>query len=234
MRKKDKKKVKQIPNNSNENEKTKKYKLKRKKHPLLWKRIRIALLVIALLVIIVAGIFIGKIFGICKAAKLDMKEVKIKYENSVVKDISGATIAVLTGDENRDPKPISEMSPYLAKAFVAIEDERFYEHKGVDIKRTAAATLTYILHGGESSFGGSTITQQMVKNITTEDDRTWQRKVKEMARAYYIEQEMSKDQILELYLNLIFLGGRTYGVEVASQYYFSKSANNLTLAESAF
>ena len=234
MRKKDNKKVKQIPNNSNENEKTKKYKLKRKKHPLLWKRIRIALLVIALLVIIVAGIFIGKIFGICKAAKLDMKEVKIKYENSVVKDISGATIAILTGDENRDPKPISEMSPNLAKAFVAIEDERFYEHKGVDIKRTAAATLTYILNGGESSFGGSTITQQMVKNITTEDDRTWQRKVKEMARAYYIEQEMSKDQILELYLNLIFLGGRTYGVEVASQYYFSKSANNLTLAESAF
>ena len=234
MRKKDKKKVKQIPNNSNENEKTKKYKLKRKKHPLLWKRIRIALLVIALLVIIVAGIFIGKIFGICKAAKLDMKEVKIKYENSVVKDIYGKQIAELIGDENRKIITIAEMGEYLPNAFVAIEDERYYSHYGIDIKRTAAATLTYILHGGESSFGGSTITQQMVKNITTEDDRTWQRKVKEMARAYYIEQEMSKDQILELYLNLIFLGGRTYGVEVASQYYFSKSANNLTLAESAF
>jgi len=126
------------------------------------------------------------------------------------------------------------MSQYLPKAFVAIEDERFYEHDGVDIKRTAAATLTYVLNAGKSSFGGSTITQQLVKNLTEEDDRTWQRKVKEMARAYYLEEELSKSQILELYLNLIFLGGQTYGVEVASNYYFSKSASDLTLAESAF
>ena len=126
------------------------------------------------------------------------------------------------------------MSQYIPKAFVAIEDERFYDHKGVDIKRTAAATMTYVLNGGKSSFGGSTITQQLVKNLTEEDDRTWQRKVKEMARAYYLEQELSKSQILELYLNLIFLGGKAYGVEVASNYYFSKSASELTLAESAF
>ena len=129
------------------------------------------------------------------------------------------------------------MSPYIPNAFVAIEDERFREHNGIDLKRTAAATAKYGLSKigiGSASYGGSTITQQLVKNLTKEDDRNWERKVKEMARAYYIEKELSKDQILELYLNLIFLGGNTYGVEVASNYYFSKSAQDLTLAESAF
>ena len=100
------------------------------------------------------------------------------------------------------------MSPYLPKAFVAIEDERFYKHGGVDIKRTFAATVKYALSKigiGSASYGGSTITQQLVKNATKEKDRTWERKVKEMARAYYLEEQMSKDQILEQYLNLIYL-----------------------------
>ena len=124
-------------------------------------------------------------------------------------------------------------------AFVSIEDEIFYDHMGIDVKRTLAATVKYAFSKvgiGSSSYGGSTITQQTVKNITKEKDRTWQRKVKEMARAYYIEKELSKDQILELYLNLIFMGGNTniYGVEVASNYYFSKSAKDLDLAECAF
>ena len=235
MEKKNKKKpIKRIPNNDNEMDKTKKYKIKRKKHPKLKRAILITILVILLAMIIFAGIMIGKIYGLCKEAKLDIQDITGQDENSVVKDISGNTIAVLNGDENRETITISEMSQYIPKAFVAIEDERFYEHKGVDIKRTAAATITYILNGGNSSFGGSTITQQLVKNLTDEDDRTWQRKVKEMARAYYLEQDLSKSQVLELYLNLIFLGGRAYGVEVASNYYFSKSASELTLAESAF
>ena len=108
---------------------------------------------------------------------------------------------------------------------------------GVDIKRTIAATAKYALSKvgiGSASYGGSTITQQLVKNATKEKSRTWERKVKEMARAYYIEDQLSKDQILEQYLNLIYLGGNTYGVQVASNYYFSKNASELTLAESAF
>jgi len=114
---------------------------------------------------------------------------------------------------------------------------RFYEHSGVDIKRTAAATAKYALSKiglGSANYGGSTITQQLIKNITEEDDRTWERKVGEMAKAHYIEKQLSKSQILELYLNMIFLGGNTYGVEIASTYYFNKSASELTLAESAF
>jgi len=241
MGKKNKKKtVKRIPENENENEMglTRRYKIKinnkKQKHSKAKKIIKISILVALFVIIIVAGICIGKVYGIFKEAKINMEEVVIKYENSVVKDIDGNTIAVLSGDENRETISISEMSPYIPKAFVAIEDERFYEHDGVDLKRTAAATITYILNGGNSSFGGSTITQQLVKNLTKEDERAWQRKVKEMARAYYIEEELSKSQILELYLNLIFLGGQTYGVEIASNYYFSKSATDLTLAESAF
>ena len=230
--KKTRKPVRRIP--EEDLDKTRKYKIKTKKHSKLRKTIKITLLVILLFIIIAAGIIIGKIFGILREAKLNMEEIAIKYENSIVKDINGETIAVLNGNENRETVPMSEMSQYLPKAFVAIEDERFYEHKGVDLKRTGAATVNYILHRGNSSFGGSTITQQLVKNLTEEDDRTWQRKVKEMARAYYLGQELSKSQVLELYLNLIFLGGKAYGVEVASNYYFSKSSSELTLAECAF
>ena len=175
-----------------------------------------------------------KINGIFKEAKLNMEDVVIKGENSIAKDIDGNICAVLSGDENRVNISISEMSAYLPKAFVAIEDERFYEHQGVDIKRTGAATVTYVLNRGNSSFGGSTITQQLVKNLTSDKEDNWKRKVREMARAYYLEKELSKSQILELYLNLIFLGGRSFGVEVASNYYFSKSAKDLSLAESAF
>lgn len=130
------------------------------------------------------------------------------------------------------------MNKYLPKAFVAIEDERFYEHHGVDLKRTTAATVNYIFKGGSSSFGGSTITQQLVKNLTQDKDRSGiagiLRKVKEMSKAYQVEQMLTKEQILELYLNLIGLGGQAYGVETASQLYFNKSANELSLAECAY
>ena len=230
-----KRQTKRIPEDRSEMEQTKKYKIKTKrKNTKIKKIIKITIFVILLAIIVAAGIAIGKIYGIFKEAKLNMEDVVIKSENSVVKDIDGNIIAVLSGDENRENISISEMSKYLPKAFVAIEDERFYEHKGVDIKRTGAATVTYILHRGKSSFGGSTITQQLVKNLTDDKDDNWQRKVREMARAYYLEKELSKSQILELYLNLIFLGGRSFGVEVASNYYFSKSAKDLSLAESAF
>lgn len=213
------------------------HKKENKKNTKARKIIARILLVILFLILIFAGIAIGKVYTMFKEAKMDMAEVAIKHENSVVKDLNGDIIATLSGDENRESIKISEMSKYLPKAFVAIEDERFYDHGGVDIKRTIAATAKWGLSKigiGSSSYGGSTITQQMVKNLTNEKDRSWERKVKEIARAHYIEQELSKEQILELYLNLIFLGEKTYGVEVASNYYFNKSASELDLAESAF
>ena len=219
----------------NKKDKTKKktYKLK----PKVKKAIKIILITLCFAILVAVGIFCGKVFGVIKDAKLGIENFVIKNENSILKDKDGIVIATLTGDENREIISISEMSPYLPKAFVAIEDERFYKHGGVDIKRTFAATVKYALSKigiGSASYGGSTITQQLVKNATKEKDRTWERKVKEMARAYYLEEQMSKDQILEQYLNLIYLGGNTFGVEIASNYYFSKSAKELNLAEASF
>lgn len=223
---------------TNKNSRTSK-KTSKKSHPLLRKIIKIIIILIIVLLIIGAGVFAGIFFGLFgDDFKITKDDLLINKNNSIVKDEEGNIIANLSGDENRKIISMDEMPEYLPKAFIAIEDERFYKHQGVDIKRTAAATLTYVIHRGNSSFGGSTITQQLVKNLTNEKDDSGfsgiTRKVKEMSKAYQVERLISKDQILELYLNLIFLGDTTYGVEVASQYYFSKSANDLTIAESAF
>ena len=131
------------------------------------------------------------------------------------------------------------MSPYLPKAYIAIEDERFYQHHGVDLKRTTAAILSFVTHFGKSTTGGgSTITQQLVKNITQDKESSGingiLRKVKEWAKAYQVENELSKNQILELYLNLILVGGRNYGVQTGAEYYFNTDASNLSIAQCAF
>lgn len=226
--------------NSNEsvkNTKNKKgTKSKNNKAKKIWKKIFVVIIV---LVIIGAGICAGLIFGLFGGKyAITKKDLIIDYSNSTVVDQDGKVIAVLSAAENRKILTKNEMGDYLPKAFVAIEDERFYTHHGVDIKRTGAAVLTFMFHKGESSFGGSTITQQLVKNITNEKEDSGTagaiRKIKEMIRANQVENILSKDQILELYMNIIFLGGNVYGVGMASEYYFSKDANKLSIAESAF
>lgn len=181
---------------------------------------------------VVAGTFAG-IFG--DDFKMTKEDLVIVSENSTIVDSEGNVLAELNGDEQRKIVSLSEMPSYLPNAYIAIEDERFRTHSGVDIKRTGKATLTFLLNHGSSSFGGSTITQQLVKNITDEEDKTWTRKVKEMAKAIQIENMLSKDQILELYLNMIFVGGNgIHGVELGAEYYFNKSVSELDLAECAF
>ena len=201
----------------------------------IWKRILIAVVVI---IIILAGICAGLILGLSGKYAITQKDLIINFSNSTVVDQDGKVIAVLSAKENRKILTKSEMGDYLPKAFVAIEDKRFYSHHGVDISRTGAAVATFLFNKGESSFGGSTITQQLVKNITNEKEDEGVagavRKIKEMVRAYQVENILSKDQILELYMNIIFLGGNVYGVGMASEYYFSKDAEDLSLAESAF
>lgn len=220
--------------------KTKKDKKKHRKHPVIRKIIIILIWIIILCTLAGAGVFAGLFFGDKWTISKEM--LLIKDENSTVYDKNGEFICELSGTENRKVVAMSEMSEYLPKAFVAIEDKRFYEHHGVDLKRTAAATLSFVMNKGTSSVGGgSTITQQLVKNVTDEDETEGlggiQRKISEMSRAYKIEKMLSKYQILEIYLNEIYLGGfgkEIHGVEVASQYYFSKSAKDLDLAESAY
>ena len=203
------------------------------------KIIRRLILLFLLLVIIGAGIFAGVIFGLMgEKYAITKDDMIIKYSNSTVLDADGNLIATLSAKENRQILTMAEMGDYMPKAFISIEDERFYKHHGVDIKRTGGALITFIFHKGESSFGGSTITQQLVKNITNEKEDSGTagaiRKVKEMVRAYQVENMLSKDQILELYMNIIFLGGNVNGVGMASKYYFSKDAKDLSLAESAY
>lgn len=124
--------------------------------------------------------------------------------------------------------------PYnLAMAFVAIEDRGFNDHNGVDWKRTVAAFANQFLPISSSRFGGSTITQQLVKNLTDDRSQKASRKVREIMRARYLEDNYSKATILECYLNTIPMGNGTYGVEVAANYYFGKNVKDLTLAECA-
>lgn len=139
----------------------------------------------------------------------------------------------LHGEENRIWVEFDKMPEDLKNAFVAIEDKRFRQHQGVDWKRTVAAFANMFVDLYSSNQGGSTITQQLVKNITGDNKQTPMRKIREIMRARYLESEYHKDTILECYLNTISLGGGICGVEVAANYYFGKSTEELTLVECA-
>ena len=134
-------------------------------------------------------------------------------------------------DAQSKAKGYKGMPEDLINAFVAIEDKRFREHDGIDWKRTTAAFLNLLQ--GSKSYGGSTITQQLVKNLTNDNSKRVSRKVREIMRARYLEGHYSKDTIIECYLNTISLGHGLYGVEVASNYYFNKSVKDLNLTECA-
>jgi penicillin-binding protein 1A len=127
---------------------------------------------------------------------------------------------------------LKDLPPYLPKAFIAIEDRRFYSHYGVDPLGILRAAVTNILHRGVSQ-GGSTLTQQLAKNLFLTQERTMQRKLQEVELALWLERKHSKAEILELYLNRVYFGSGAYGVEAAAQRYFGKSAKNVTIAEAA-
>ena len=146
-------------------------------------------------------------------------------------------------EENRIWKPLNEISPYIQHAFVAVEDENFYTHPGFSFKRTVLAAINEVFRKLTGSYltgsqlGASTIEQQLIKNITGEDESSgiegYARKVKEIFRALEFEKNYTKTQILELYLNMIYLGSGCNGVQTAAEYYFGKDAKDLTVAESA-
>jgi penicillin-binding protein 1A len=127
---------------------------------------------------------------------------------------------------------LKDLPPYLPNAFIAIEDRRFYSHYGVDPLGILRAAITNVLHRGVSQ-GGSTLTQQLAKNLFLTQERTLQRKLQEVELALWLERKHSKAEILELYLNRVYFGSGAYGVEAASQRYFGKSAKNVTIAEAA-
>ena len=127
---------------------------------------------------------------------------------------------------------LHEMSPYIPQAVMAIEDRRFYSHFGIDPIGLARAMVANVMHGGFTQ-GGSTLTQQLAKNLFLKPDRTIERKVQEVLLALWLEQKHTKDQILEMYLNRVYFGSGSYGVEAASRRYFGKSARDVSLSEAA-
>lgn len=235
-RKKVAKRSKEETKKVNEQNSTKKTKNNNKGKKIL-KRVIITIIVLGILLAIIGSAVVIGIFSSSKY-KVSRDTLEIKNFNTKVLDSEGNVIATLNGDENRKWVSIDEMPEYLPKLFIALEDERFYSHKGIDIKRTIGATLGFITGGGSSSYGGSTITQQLVKNTFSDDENSGfagvERKIREMARAMNVEKVLSKTEILELYLNKILMGGTYYGVGTAAEYYFSKDVKDLTLAECAY
>lgn len=213
----------------------KEYKKKKdKKKKVGLKIFKICLFTCLALGIIGVGVVVGVITGIIdKTESVDLAQLQNLKLTSFVYDSEGNEIASLYGEENRVNVSYDKLPKYLVDAVVSIEDERFWEHGGVDVKRTAAAIVTYVLNGGDSTFGGSTITQQLIKNTTGDSEKAWTRKIREWYRAISLEQKLSKEDIMESYLNTIYLGAGAHGVEVASHTYFNKSVTEINLAEAA-
>lgn len=162
----------------------------------------------------------------------DLTKARGRDQSTVITDRHGKTIVRLFAEENRQDVALGKMPAHLRQAVIATEDRRFYEHEGVDPIGIARALMTDIAKG-EKVQGGSTITQQYVKQAFVTSEKTLKRKVQEAILAQKVEQRFTKDQILELYLNTIYFGHGAYGVEAASRVYFGKGVDKLTLAQAA-
>ena len=215
-------------------------KKKNKKNAIMKKFVHTFFVCVFVVLVACLGIGAGMYAAIANEINdMNVQELALTRSSMVYytdEDGNSQEAAVLYSDGNCIWVDSNEIPQIMKEAIVSIEDERFYEHSGVDIKRTAGAVFGYIkekLGMGMATYGGSTITQQVIKNITQEKDRTPIRKVKEMMRAVALERQLSKDEILTMYLNVIFLANNCYGVEAASNIYFDKPAKDLTLTEAA-
>ncbi len=194
--------------------------------------IRVLIVIVAL-----AGVAgLGALAGIAKgyvdtAPELNLVALDSQAQTSFIYDANGKLITEYKGTENRVLVSLDAMPKRLRNAFIAVEDARFYSHSGVDLKRIAGAFLSNLTSSGTQ--GGSTITQQLIKNTLLSSEQSYKRKIQEAYLALQLESRYTKDQILESYLNTIYLGENYYGVQVAAEGYFGKSLGELTLRECA-
>ncbi len=163
---------------------------------------------------------------------MNLSSIVYYHDDQVTENDGWVEYQTIHGLENRIWVDIEEMPDALWQAAVAIEDQRFFQHNGVDWWRTGGAVVNMFI-GMKDTFGGSTLTQQVLKNMTKDNDGTVNRKVREIFRALEFEKNYTKAQILELYLNTIYLGKGCYGVQTAAQFYFGKDVSELTTAECA-
>lgn len=213
----------------NKNKQDKKKHKKNKKSGL-----KIFLLVLVIVIIIGIGATAGIVIAIAKEApEIDPTNISaLLNQTSFILDQNGNVIEKIQTKEYRTIVSIDQMPEHLKDAFISIEDERFYDHIGVDPKGIIKSTIDNI-KAGHIVRGASTITQQLAKNLYLTSEKKLDRKIKEAYLALQIEKVLTKDQILEAYLNRIFLGQGAYGVQEAAQTYFSKDVEDLTIAESA-
>lgn len=192
---------------------------------------------IFILVVLIAGLaVVGAVAGIAKgyvetAPNLNLALLDEQAQTSFIYDANGNLITEYKGIENRIMVSINAMPSYLQNAFVAVEDARFFTHSGVDLKRIIGAFVSNL--SSSTTQGGSTITQQLIKQTILSDEQSYKRKIQEAYLAMQLETTYSKEQILEAYMNTIYLGENYYGVQVAANGYFGKALKDLTLRECA-
>lgn len=198
----------------------------------------IGLVSLILMGFLVTGIGGGMLVGyITTAEPISAGMLSGTTRTTHIKDSEGRDIAILTGSQNINREYVSFSAikgTYIDEAFKAIEDERYDEHIGIDPKRIGSAIISALANGGTATHGGSTITQQTVKMLSGADQRSAQRKIQEWYNAIQLEQARSKDEIMEIYLNLVPMGNSYVGVQSAARAYFDKDAKDLSLIECAF
>ena len=181
---------------------------------------------------VVAGGLVGLAISFRNLPDVRILQTYSPTETTHIYDINGKPLASIHDEANRDVVPLDQISPNLKRAVLAIEDSNFFTHKGINPGGIARAFMVN-LEKGRTVEGGSTMTMQLVKNLFLSPQSKFSRKVAEAVMSIRLEQILNKDQILQLYLNQIYLGHNLYGVETASRSYFNKSASNLTLSEAA-
>lgn len=193
-----------------------------------------AIFIIGLFVTVFAGLAAGSILEVMKKSPaIDAESIKYEMsENSTIVDKDGKELESIRTSEYRDIIDFKQMPQYLKDAFVAVEDERFYDHHGIDPLSIVGSMLANIEQGAIVR-GGSTLTQQLARNTYLSNDQTYERKIKEIYLALEIEDKLNKDEILEAYMNRVFLGQNSFGVQAAAKTYFNKEAKDLSLAECA-
>lgn len=192
--------------------------------------------VLGVLVLVAGFAVLGAVIGIARgymdtAPELDLAALDSQAQTSFIYDCNGELITEYKGSENRVMISLEAMPVNLRNAFIAVEDARFFTHSGVDLKRIIGAFVSNLSASGTQ--GGSTITQQLIKNTLLSSEQSYKRKIQEAYLALQLETRYSKDEILESYLNTIYLGENYYGVQTAAEGYFGKPLGELTLRECA-
>lgn len=211
--------------------------------PVLWPTVKklgvyVATILVAGAVLAVAVIVavpaVGKVAtaGEAEGPPIDLTRFADYAVRSEVYASDGSLIATLHGEENREPVALDQIPDTVKDSILAVEDAEFYQHRGVNLRALTRAMVENVQAGGVEQ-GGSTITQQLVKNALLNDERVLNRKVKEAVLAIRLENQMTKDQILESYLNTVYFGSGAYGVQAAAETYWGKNVGELTWAEGA-